>query len=102
MLRTLIREAIVKDAVMLLLVPVNAPLVGGFVRAYVTADPRSRIHTLELPVPPERSVHRVTLAAIRAYVSPLARFVDGTFSLLVLLMLRVIDVVSVHPFVPQR
>lgn len=92
---------IVKDAVMLLPVFVDAPLVRTLVRAHVTAEPRFRIHALELPMPPEGSLHRVTLAAVRAHVSPLARFVDGTPPLL---MLRIADVVpGVHPFVrPQR
>lgn len=82
----------------LLLVLVNAPLVRAIVRAYITSEPRFRIYALELPVPPERSFHRIILAAIRAHVSPLARFVDGTFSLL---MLRIADVIPRHPFVPQ-
>lgn len=82
----------------LFLVFVNAPLVRAIVRAYITSEPRYRVHAFELAVPPERSFHRVTLVAIRAHVSPLARFVDGTFSFL---MLRIADVVSGHPFVPQ-
>lgn len=100
MLRALIRKVIVEDAVMLLPVLVDAPFVRTLIRAYVTAEPRYRIHALELPMPPEGPLHRVTLATVRAHVSPLARFVDGASSLL---MLRIVDVVPVNPFVrPQR
>lgn len=85
--------------VMLLSVFVDAPLVGALVRTYVTAESWFRIHALELPVSPEGSLHRVTLSAVRAYVSPLACFIDGISSLL---MLRIADVVSMHHFVrPQ-
>jgi len=85
---------------MFLSVFVDAPFVRTFVWAYVTAEFRFCIHALELPMPPERSFHRVTLATICAHVSPLARFVDGTSSLL---MLHLTNVVSVHPLVrPHR
>lgn len=99
-LGALIREAIVENAVMLLSVFVDAPFVRTLVWAYVTTEFRFRIHAFELPMPPEGSLHRVTLATIRAHISPLARFIDNTSSLL---MLYITDVVSIHPLVrPYR
>jgi len=56
---------LVEDPVVPLPVSVDAPFVGTLVRAYVTAELRFRIHALALPMPPERSFHRVTLATVR-------------------------------------
>jgi len=95
---------LVEDPVVSLPVSVDAPFVRTRVRAYVTAELRFRIHALALPMSPERSFHRVTLATVRAHVSLLARFVpvDGTFSLSYCLSIRIV-VVSVFPFtIPQR
>lgn len=98
--RAVARELIAEAAVMLLPVPLDAPLVRASIRTHVALELRLRVHALELFVSPQGPPHRVTLAADRAYVDPLARFGDPVVSLLIQ---RVdADVVSVRPFVWPR
>lgn len=87
------RELIVKAAVMLPPVSLDAPPVRAPVRAHIAFELRLRVHALELLVSPQGPLHRVTLAADRAHVAPSARFDHATVSLL---MQRVAGVVSVH------
>lgn len=60
-------------------VPLDAPLVRARVRAHTAAELRFRVHALELAVPPEGPLHRVTLTAVRALVGSVVRLIGCAF-----------------------
>lgn len=61
---------------------VHAPFIRALVRTLLATELRFRVYALELPVPPEGSLCRVTLAAIRTQVSLLARLIGASLLLM--------------------
>lgn len=55
---------------------IDAPFVRAFIRAHFAAELRLRVNALEFPMPPERSLHRIALAAVHAYEDLIMHFAD--------------------------
>jgi len=70
------QKTIIKIAMMFLPVFVDAPFVRALIRAHLAIEVRLRVHALEFPMPPERSLHRVALAAVHAYEDFITHFAD--------------------------